>query len=159
MNETSLSLLQRAGQSADSESWDRLVELYTPLIRRWLRTYAVTGADDLVQEVLTALSQELPKFEHNERTGAFRNWLRKILVHRLQNYWRARKQQLAAKGGSSVLEQLGQLEQEDTGLSRIWNDQHDREVMAQLIEIVRPRFQPNDRQSSAGQISNAERGS
>ena len=89
MNETSLSLLARARQSADSESWNRLVELYAPLIRGWLRSYGVSGADadDLVQEVLTVVSQELPKFNHNDRTGAFRSWLRKILVHRLQNYW------------------------------------------------------------------------
>jgi RNA polymerase sigma-70 factor (ECF subfamily) len=144
MNETSLSLLARVRQSADSESWNRLVELYAPLIRGWLRSYGVGGADadDLVQEVLTAVSQELPKFVHSERTGAFRSWLRKILVHRLQNYWRGRKRQLPAKGGSSLQEQLHQLEDDNSGLSRIWNEQHDREVIARLVELVRPRFQP-----------------
>ena len=93
MNETSLSLLARISQSADSDSWDRLVELYTPLMRRWVRSYEVTGADadDLVQEVLTVVSQELPKFKHNERAGAFRSWLRKILVNRLRNHWRDRQ--------------------------------------------------------------------
>ena len=88
MNETSLSLLARVRQTDDSEAWNHLVELYAPLMRGWLRSYEVTGADadDLIQDVLTAVSQELPKFDHNQRTGAFRSWLRKILVHRLQNY-------------------------------------------------------------------------
>ena len=144
MNETSLSLLARVRQSDDSYSWNRLVELYAPLMRGWLRSYEVSGADadDLVQDVLTVVSQELPKFDHNERTGAFRSWLRKILVHRLQNYWRGRKQQPPAKGGSSLFEQLKQLEDDNSGLSRIWNEQHDRDVIARLIELVRPRFQP-----------------
>ena len=144
MNETSLSLLARIRQSDDSDSWNRLVELYAPLMRGWLRSYEVSGADadDLVQDVLTVVSQELPKFNHNERTGAFRSWLRRILVNRLQNYWRRRKQPPPAKGGSSLLEQLKQLEDDNSGLSRIWNEQHDRDVIARLIDLVRPRFQP-----------------
>ncbi len=128
----------------DSESWNRLVELYAPLMRRWLRAYEVPGADvdDLVQEVLTVLSQELPKFTHNQRTGAFRAWLRKMLIHRLQNYWRSRKRQSLGQGGSSVLEQLEQLADDQSQQSRIWNEQHDRDVIARLLELVQPRFQP-----------------
>lgn len=144
MNETSLSLIARIRQSGDSDAWNRLVELYAPLMRGWLRAYEVNGADadDLVQEALTVVAQELPKFNHNERVGAFRSWLRKILVHRLQNHWRARKQHPPARGGSSLLEQLNQLEDETSQLSRVWNQQHDREVIARLLELARPRFEP-----------------
>jgi RNA polymerase sigma-70 factor (ECF subfamily) len=143
MNETSLSLLASIRQSGDSESWNRLVELYAPLMRNWLRAYEVNGADaeDLIQEVLTVVFQELPSFKHNARTGAFRNWLRKILVHRMQNYWRGRKQHPPAKGGSSLLEQLNQLEDENSQLSLIWNERHDRDVITKLMELVRPRFE------------------
>ena len=143
MNETSLSLLARVCETADSDSWYRLVELYAPLMRGWLRSYEVTGADadDLVQDVLVVVSQELPKFKHSQQTGAFRNWLRKILVNRLRNYWRARDQRPTATGGSSMLQQLNQLEDETSELSQIWNEQHDREVIAKLIELVRPKFQ------------------
>jgi RNA polymerase sigma-70 factor (ECF subfamily) len=145
MNETSLSLLARIRQSADSDSWNRLVELYAPLMRGWLRSYEVTGADadDLVQDVLIVVSQELPKFKHNERPGAFRSWLKKILVNRLRNYWRARQHRPTVTGGSSMVEQLNQLEDDASALSRIWNEQHDREVVAKLIDLVRPKFQAN----------------
>ena len=120
------------------------MELYAPLMRKWLRAYEVNeaDADDLVQDVLTVVSQELPNFKHNERIGAFRNWLRRILVHRLQNYWRGRKQHPPAKGGSRLLEQLNQLSDENSQLSRVWNEQHDRDVIARLMELVRPRFEP-----------------
>ena len=143
MNETSLSLLARVCETADSDSWNRLVELYAPLMRGWLQSYEVTGADadDLVQDVLVVVSQELPKFKHSQQTGAFRNWLRKILVNRLRDYWRARDHRPTATGGSSMLQQLNQLEDETSELSRIWNEQHDREVIAKLIELVRPKFQ------------------
>lgn len=71
MTQTSLRFLARIREGADSDSWNKLVELYVPLMRKWLRSYEVTGADadDLVQEVLTAVFQELPKFTHNKRTG------------------------------------------------------------------------------------------
>jgi RNA polymerase sigma factor (sigma-70 family) len=144
MDETSLSLIDRARQSTDSLAWDRLIEVYTPLLRQWLRAYDVQDADaeDLIQEVLAVVARELPKFDHSRRTGAFRGWLRKVLVNRLRNFWRARASRPAVRGTSSLLEQLDQLEDETSQLSRIWNDQHDRDVIAKLMELVRPKFLP-----------------
>jgi len=51
MTVTSASLLARVRDS-DSTAWSRLVDLYTPLIRRWLARVGVqTGhGEDLVQE-------------------------------------------------------------------------------------------------------------
>ena len=103
MYETSLSLLTRLQQIPDSESWERLVELYAPLLRTWLRKYDVqpSDVDDLVQEVLLAISTELRSFDHNGRPGAFRSWLRITLVNRLSNFWRAQKRRPQALGGSA----------------------------------------------------------
>lgn len=66
MNETSLILLNHLRSSPDSKIWNRLVELYAPLIRTWLRKYDVQDSDDddLVQEVLLAVSKDLGKFDH-----------------------------------------------------------------------------------------------
>lgn len=60
---------------SDSDSWNQIVVMYEPLLRRWLSAYEVQNADvdDLVREVLTVVASELPAFEHNERCGAFRN--------------------------------------------------------------------------------------
>ncbi len=72
MDETSLSLLDRARQVSDSESWNHLVELYAPLLRNWLRRYQVqdSDAEDIVQEVLAVVARELPAFQHSDRAGA-----------------------------------------------------------------------------------------
>lgn len=142
MDETSLSLLNRVGRSGDRQSWDRLVGLYGPLVRRWLRNYDVqdADADDLVQEVLTTVVHELPQFDHNQRTGAFRTWLRRILVNRLRNFWRERQHRPVATGGSSVLERLNELEDETSNTSRIWDAEHDQAVVARLLELLQPNF-------------------
>ncbi len=55
-------------------------------------------ADDVVQNVLLTLASEMPHFVHNQRTGAFRAWLRKILVHRLRRHFQERqRRQLVAE--------------------------------------------------------------
>ena len=86
MENTSLTLLARLQQSDDTEAWQRLYGLYHPLILNWLKRYGVqhSDADDLSQEVLTTISKELVRFDHNGRIGAFRSWLKGILINRLR---------------------------------------------------------------------------
>jgi RNA polymerase sigma-70 factor (ECF subfamily) len=86
MPETSVSLLERLRLSSDSPSRQRLVDLYTPLIRAWLNRHGLQSADadDLVQEVMGVLIRELPGFEHDRRTGAFRQQPRTSYYSRLR---------------------------------------------------------------------------
>jgi RNA polymerase sigma-70 factor (ECF subfamily) len=59
MDETSLSLLTRLKNSQDAETWERLVSLYAPLLKSWLRKYNVASSDvdDLMQDVLLACAK------------------------------------------------------------------------------------------------------
>ena len=108
---TSKSLLAKARDCSDQSAWRRLTELYEPLIERWVRPHVAQRADaeDLVQEVMTTLVRELPRFDHNHRPGAFRAWLRTITIHRLRAYWEKRDARPAAAGGSEPGEALDQL--------------------------------------------------
>src|SRR5688572_12924982 len=110
-DETSLSLLDRLCQSPDAGSWDRLVAAYSPLLRNWISRYDVQAADadDLVQDVLVVVMRELPSFRHNQQTGAFRTWLRRIVVNRLRNFWRSRGR-AEKHGGGDLLGRLDELE-------------------------------------------------
>ena len=159
MNETSLSLLDRARGDVTDEAWQKMAEVYSVLLRSWLTRFEVasTDADDLVQEVLLTLSRELKQFEHSGQPGAFRNWLRAILVHRLRDFWRSRKYRPAAIGGSRWAEQLDQLADETSNVSREWNLEHDRQVMARLLESVRPRFEPKTWEAFHRQIFGGQR--
>lgn len=143
MNETSLSLLGRVCADPADGSWDRLAGLYTPLLKKWLAEFGIQSADadDLVQDILLAVSRDLYRFDHSGRTGAFRAWLRTMLLHRVQNFFRSQKYRPAASGGSVWTEKLEQLADESSSASREWNLEHDRQVMAVLLESVRPRFE------------------
>jgi len=142
MDDTSLSLLAQLGQSDNRLAWRKLVEIYTPLIRNWLtqRGTAPQDADDVVQEVLTIVVRKMPDFQHNERTGAFRAWLRTITVNCLRDFWKTRRNQQVAPGGSGMQEMLQQLSDPDSAMSRLWNEEHDRHVTRKLLDLIRPRF-------------------
>lgn len=145
MHETSLSLLERLRHSPDNECWKRLADLYTPLIQVWLRRYDVqqSDANDLVQEVLVAVSQDLGRFEHRGQPGAFRGWLKTILVNRLRKFWRARDRRPQPRGDSDLDARLAQLDDPSSELSRIWNREHDQYVLRQLLALAEPHFAPN----------------
>lgn len=159
MSETSLSLLARVRGDVTDEAWQKFTEVYSPLLRFWLMRFEVgsADADDLVQEVLLTLSRDLRNFEHSGRSGAFRNWLRCILVHRLRDFWRSRKYRPAAIGGSTWARELEQLADESSDVSREWNLAHDQHVMARILESVRPRFEPKTWEAFHRQVFGGQR--
>jgi RNA polymerase sigma-70 factor (ECF subfamily) len=144
MPDTPISLLERLRLRPDAASWARLVDLYTPLIRGWLRRHALqdSDADDLTQEVLAVLVREVPNFRHDLRRGAFRRWLRQVTVNRLRVFWRSRRDRPAAGAAADLGSVLDQLEDPHSGLSRLWEREHDLHVAARLLELLEPEFEP-----------------
>src|SRR5438552_13871982 len=113
MSETSASLLEQLRLRPDAAAWRRLVDLYTPLIRGWMRRHAPLrpeDADDVVQEVLAVVVRKLRDFRREPRTGAFRRWLRSITVNCLRDFWRSQRARPLATGDSNFLQTLQQLE-------------------------------------------------
>jgi len=143
MAETSPSLLNRCRQRHDNESWQRLVELYTPFIHglRIRHNIPQEDARDLAQEVLAIVARELPTFEYDPKRGTFRGWLRTITVNCLRAYWRSRTPR--GTGDSDVQEMLNQLADPNSEASRVWDREHDQFVWRRLVELVKPEFEPS----------------
>lgn len=141
---TSLSLLQRLRRQSDAGDWRRFMGLYEPMLKSWLRRKDVldADADDVVQSVMAVVVRRFPEFEHNSRPGAFRTWLRTITFNCLKEHWRSRKANPPGVGGSEIGVLIAELEEPNSQLSRIWNEEHDRHVMRQLLEEMRDEFEP-----------------
>ncbi len=84
--DTSSELLRELGENADSPRWREFVELYSPLLRMWLRDIrnahpAIVEAmeDDIIQETLVSLMKRFPSFHYDRKLGSFRGFLRRIL--------------------------------------------------------------------------------
>jgi RNA polymerase sigma-70 factor (ECF subfamily) len=142
---TSTGLLTRARDLADRPAWERLVAIYEPLLHGWLRRQKVQHADaeDLIQGVLSAVAAELQGFQHNGRTGAFRSWLRAMLVNRLRAFRRSQRVRAACQSDSDIIARLADaLDDPASDLSRRWDDDHDRFVARRLLDRVESEFQP-----------------
>jgi RNA polymerase sigma-70 factor (ECF subfamily) len=144
MTDTPRSLLERLHHQPDEESWKRLIELYTPLLRRWLRQSGVEGADaaDLMQEVFVALVHELPSFEHSQRRGAFRRWLHTILLNRLCGYWKVRQTTPETADSSKILQELDRLQDPASDLNQLWEREHDVFVAQRVLQLIENDFTP-----------------
>jgi RNA polymerase sigma-70 factor (ECF subfamily) len=143
MNETRQSLLLRA-QTGEENAWKDLTELYRPLIIGWLNRQGVPAVDldDLSQDVLLSVVRHLPSFEHSGNRGAFRSWLRTIVVSRTTDYWRATLESTPASGGSGATAALQQITDPNSDLNRQWDEEHDRYVLGCLLDLVEQEFEP-----------------
>jgi RNA polymerase sigma factor (sigma-70 family) len=149
MFETSHTLLEQLSNESDPAAWQQLVELYSPLLRGWIDRYEVqpADADDLIQDVLLVIMRELPSFQHNKWPGAFRSWLKGIVVNRLRNFWRARGRGALASGGSDMIARLDELEDDRSPLSQTWQLEHDQHLARKLLEMIEPRFTESTREA------------
>lgn len=144
MARTSQSLLERLRAAPDSAAWGRFVDLYGPLIYRWLRQFGLQDHDarDVGQEVLIAVAREMPTFQYEPGKGAFRGWLRVTVINRLRGFWRDRKAKPAGWGRGDIKHELGELAEPGSQATRRWDDEHDRYVLTKLLELLQVEFEP-----------------
>jgi RNA polymerase sigma-70 factor (ECF subfamily) len=154
MAETSATLLERLNDRSDSVAWRRLVDLYSPLIKAWLRYQGVSSddAEDLTQDVLAVVVREVSRFQHNGRAGAFRSWLRVITINCLRGSWRSRCRQADAAAPPDLNALLDQLEDPASDLSLRWDREHDQYVLARLLELIEPEFEATTWQAFRMQV-------
>ncbi|TWU07842.1 ECF RNA polymerase sigma factor SigE [Stieleria varia] len=78
--ETRASLILRLKHAEDVAAWNDFVSIYAPVIFRVACRHGFQNADaeNLIQEVLLAISRALPRWLQREDRGSFRAWLLKI---------------------------------------------------------------------------------
>lgn len=136
---TAPSLLARLRNRSDALAWNQVVDLYTPLLLRWVGRLGVstTDADDLVQEVWHAVTREMPEYTYDPKKGSFRGWLKAILLNRVRYHRRSRRSVV----GSDQYDALADLLADDSSeASRKWDEEHDRYILTRLLDRVRDEF-------------------
>ena len=137
--DTSHSLICRLKADNSGDDWNVFVKIYRPFIMGYLRRCDITGqdADDVCQNVLTQVVQGIARFEHNDRVGAFRTWLRKIARQRIWEFIHSRQK------SNRLINNLRAFNSEDdVGLviDEHWDREHDRYVVNRLLQLIRPEF-------------------
>jgi len=126
------------------EAWNRLVDVWGPIIYGWCRQRGIQASDaaDIVQEVLLQVFLKVPEFEW----GTFRGWVWTVTSHKIADHFRDGKRQPKAVGGSSanrfVQDQPnpnnGNLGDDSDGLSATDSDSL---VVRQVLKVIRGDFE------------------
>lgn len=134
--DTSQTWLARLIASTDGVEWERLSEIYAPLLARWAARAGVPASDrdDLVQEVLLVVIRRVAEFEHRG-PGAFRAWLRSILANKLRKYFE--KQRNTTPGFD-----LDSLADGNSVLGRQLDAEHDAFVVLRVMSLIEHDFEP-----------------
>ena len=86
------------------------------------------------------MSRELAAFEHNGRTGAFRNWLKITTVNRCRRYWDSKKRRSELSGTIDGPDVLNQLADPNSELSKTWDNEHDHYVIDRILKMIEREF-------------------
>jgi RNA polymerase sigma-70 factor (ECF subfamily) len=104
---TPMSLLDRI-RANDPAAWQRLMDLYRPLVLFWCTRQGIHGPDgeDVSQEVFAAAATGLEDFRRDRPGDTFRGWLRGITRNKALLHFRHNQGKHQAEGGSAAWAQL-----------------------------------------------------
>jgi len=109
-SETSLTLLDQV-RNNHADAWERLVDLYAPLVRYWCRRSQLSDEDvaDVFQETFRAVASHIHRFRREQATDSFRGWLRTITTNKIRDHFRRLEGQTPAEGGSVAQEKIASI--------------------------------------------------
>ena len=142
MPETRESMLLQIRDLEDAAAWEQFVAVYRPAMYRLARRRGLQDAEaeDLAQQVMINVSRAIGGWRKEAERGTFRSWLLRIARNAIVNAL-SRGPLDAARGGTSVLEQLAQCPAAEDELVTLIDDEHRRAVFRWAAEEVRLEFQ------------------
>jgi RNA polymerase sigma-70 factor, ECF subfamily len=127
------------------EAWQRLVDLYGPVVYRWCRQLGVgrTDAADVVQEVFAAVAAGAGRFRRETPEHSFGAWLRTVTRSKVCDHFRRRRGLLEAEGGTDAQQRLLNLpESAEESLSLSAPLATDKGFVHRALDVVRAEFEP-----------------
>jgi RNA polymerase sigma-70 factor (ECF subfamily) len=138
MVQTPPSLLERLREPTDQVAWNRFVELYTPLLYKWLRRAGLNDdqAADLMQEVFVLLIRKLPEFRYTP-DRSFRAWLKTVTLNKWREGLRRGQPMLKRLSGSSYPEEGS------ADIARVFEEtEYHQQLVRRAIRLIQTDFQP-----------------
>lgn len=141
--ETHASLILRLHDRADRQAWCEFVEIYQPVVYRLARYKGLQHADaeDIVQQVLSAVAGAVERWRPDKSRGRFRTWLQTIARNRIAN---ALSRQAADRASGETGERELLAQQPAAGAdSRLLRTECRREIFQWAARQVRDEFETN----------------
>ncbi len=128
---THITLLDKLGEDHNSLAWSEFCDRYGELIRAFARRQGLQAADcdDVLQDVLVALSGSMRRFEYDPAKGKFRSYLKTITLRAIFKKFR-QKQRVGGQGpGDGAVEAAAVDPETDSRWEDEWRQHHLRQAM------------------------------
>jgi len=139
---THASLLLRLGEGADPAAWREFFDAYGELIRGFARRQGLQAADgeDVLQDLMLALTRAMPGFEYDPARGKFRSYLKTLALHaiyrkRFQNRGRVELEHL---------EEATRLADRDESVELDWELEWRRHHVRRAMRTIQAEFNVAD---------------
>lgn len=126
---------------APASAWREFFECYAPSVYRVARRrgLGVHDADDVVQQVMLAVSTHISDFRYDRDRGRFRQWIRTIATRKICDFYRQRD----ALPDKTQLEGLDVYADEEADAAQLWDEewrvQDMRHCLLQVSREIAPK--------------------
>jgi RNA polymerase sigma-70 factor, ECF subfamily len=144
---TSSSLLIKV-KACQAEAWQRLVQLYGPLVYRWCRQSSLQEEDaaDVGQEGFVAVAHGIIDFRRDRPGDSFRGWLWQITRNKIRDHFRRQQGRAVAQGGTEAQQRLDEIPEQasndSASMSSVDPGLPDLAVKRRAIDLVRASVEP-----------------
>lgn len=142
---THVTLLARLRHGDDRSAWLEFHDRYAELIRGFLRRRGVQPADcdDMLQDVLLAVSKSMPGFTYDPAKGKFRSYLKATT---LRTYFR-RISQKPAEQRLELIEEATRAACDDQEVEAAWETEWRQHHLRLAMRSIAAEFNESDRRA------------
>jgi RNA polymerase sigma-70 factor (ECF subfamily) len=125
-------------KSRQAEAWQRLVQLYGPLVYQWCRRSSLQADDaaDVGQEVFVAVANSITGFRRDRPGDSFRGWLWQITRNKICDHFRQLKDHAQAEGGSAAQRRFAEIADELPEVVPEADSGSDAPLQQRALEVV-----------------------
>lgn len=141
---TRATLLLRLRDGSDHDAWKEFLELYGPMLYRFVRRRGLQDADaaDVVQDVFRRVGTAIGRLDYDREKGGFRAWLFTITRNRLYTFFQSRQRLEPSGHDTAQLELLSQAVDERNELVDQWELEHLRSLAGIAMQTVEQKSDP-----------------
>ena len=141
INPTSTTLILRI-QNGEMVAWNRFMELYTPLLRKWCRKPGgkLTRQDrqDITQDVLSKVGKAVKDFDVNREGRSLRAWLRTITQNTIADYLEKNEKR---KNVSRLISDTGSIKEPYNKSFELTEEPDEKIILLrQVLKTIKPQF-------------------
>lgn len=138
---TSASLLCRA-LNRETGAWERLVMLYSPLVRHWCSQAGIPEPDvpDVSQDIFVAIASSLPRYQADRPGTKFRAWMRGIARNKTREYHKRTRTDRGI-GGTDALKRLEEIPDTDAGPDLSEGSDELGALYQRVVDLLRDEFE------------------